>query len=158
MSRILLVLLLAGSVRADETLKAALSRPLLSPRQATLDVQDHVEGRLPRLPVFKDAADWTKYATKLRADIMAHVVLRGAARGWDAAKPAPVYGETLKGDGYTIRKLRYQAVPGLWIPALLYVPDKLANAAPVMLAVNGHDRAGKAADYKQIRCINLAKR
>ena len=27
-----------------------------------------------------------------------------------------------------------------------------------MLAVNGHDRAGKAAGYKQTRCINLAKR
>ncbi len=30
--------------------------------------------------------------------------------------------------------------------------------APVFLNVNGHDGAGKAADYKQIRCINQAKR
>src|SRR5262249_9079464 len=29
---------------------------------------------------------------------------------------------------------------------------------PVALAVNGHDRNGKAAPYKQILCINLAKR
>jgi dienelactone hydrolase len=29
---------------------------------------------------------------------------------------------------------------------------------PVHLAVNGHEPVGKAADYKQIRCINLAKR
>ena len=27
-----------------------------------------------------------------------------------------------------------------------------------MLNVNGHDAKGKAADYKQIRCINQAKR
>ena len=62
------------------------------------------------------------------------------------------------GPGYRIRKLRYEAVPGLWIPALLYEPEKLSGKAPVMLAVNGHDGKGKAADYKQIRCINLAKR
>src|SRR5437588_648148 len=42
--------------------------------------------------------------------------------------------------------------------AVLYVPDKLSGKVPVMLAVNGHDRNGKAADYKQTRCINLAKR
>ena len=29
---------------------------------------------------------------------------------------------------------------------------------PVVLNVNGHDGAGKAAEYKQIRCINLARR
>src|SRR3954454_25124587 len=46
----------------------------------------------------------------------------------------------------------------MWIPAILYVPDKLSRKVPVMLAVNGHDRNGKAADYKQTRCINLAKR
>jgi dienelactone hydrolase len=46
----------------------------------------------------------------------------------------------------------------LWIPALLYEPEKLSGKVPVALAVNGHDRNGKAAPYKQIRCINLAKR
>src|SRR5262249_10156250 len=62
------------------------------------------------------------------------------------------------GTGYRIRKLRYEAVPGLWIPALLYEPERLSGKVPVVLNVNGHDRDGKAADYKQIRCINLAKR
>jgi len=62
------------------------------------------------------------------------------------------------GIGYRIRKLRYEALPGLWIPALVYVPEKLAEKAPVALNVNGHDGLGKAANYKQIRCINLARR
>jgi hypothetical protein len=34
----------------------------------------------------------------------------------------------------------------------------LAGKVPVALAVNGHEPVGKAADYKQVRCINLAKR
>ena len=29
---------------------------------------------------------------------------------------------------------------------------------PVVINVNGHDGDGKAAPYKQMRCINLAKR
>jgi dienelactone hydrolase len=60
--------------------------------------------------------------------------------------------------GYRIKKLRYEALPGLWIPALLYEPEQLKGRVPVVLNVNGHDSKGKSAPYKQIRCINLAKR
>ena len=63
------------------------------------------------------------------------------------------------GPGYHIRKLRYEAGPGMWIPALLYEPDHLAGKVPVIMNVNGHvGTPGKAVDYKQIRCINQAKR
>jgi hypothetical protein len=62
------------------------------------------------------------------------------------------------GPGYHIRKLRFEALPGLWIPALLYEPDRLDGRVPVVLNVNGHDAKGKAVDYKQLRCINQAKR
>ena len=34
----------------------------------------------------------------------------------------------------------------------------MKGRVPVVLNVNGHDSKGKAAPYKQIRCINLAKR
>ena len=30
-------------------------------------------------------------------------------------------------------------MPGLWVPALLYEPEKLTGKVPVSLAVNGHD-------------------
>lgn len=129
-----------------------------SPRQALLDVQDHLESKLPKLPTFDRPADWQRYADKLRQDVLDRVVFRGEATAWRKAKAKPVYGDTLKGDGYSIRKLRYEALPGMWIPALLYTPDGVKGKVPVMLAVNGHDRNGKAAAYKQVRCINLAKR
>ncbi|MBP85278.1 MAG: hypothetical protein CMJ64_00950 [Planctomycetaceae bacterium] len=58
-----------------------------------------------------------------------------------------------------IKKLRYQILPGLSIPALLYEPVKVTGKVPVVMNVNGHDRPnGKAAKYKQLRCINQAKR
>ena len=41
---------------------------------------------------------------------------------------------------------------------MLYEPEQLKGRVPVVLNVNGHDSKGKAAPYKQIRCINLAKR
>ena len=63
------------------------------------------------------------------------------------------------GKGYTIRKLRYEAVPGLWIGALLYEPENLTGKVPVVLNPNGHvGKPGMTIDYKQARCINLAKR
>jgi dienelactone hydrolase len=47
----------------------------------------------------------------------------------------------------------------MWIPALLYEPEKLASRVPVIMNVNGHvGKPGKSVDYKQIRCINQAKR
>jgi hypothetical protein len=62
------------------------------------------------------------------------------------------------GKGYVLRKLRYEALPGLWIPAVLYEPDNLGEKVPAVLNVNGHAATGKATPYKQIRCINQAKR
>jgi dienelactone hydrolase len=90
--------------------------------------------------------------------VLDRVVLRGEGKKWRDAKLKVEYFDTTRADGYRLRKLRYEAVPGLWIPALLYVPDPLPDKAPVALAVNGHDRLGKAAKYKQVRSINLAKR
>jgi hypothetical protein len=49
--------------------------------------------------------------------------------------------------------LRYEVNPGLWIPALLYEPEKVAGKAPVILNTNGHEGTCVANDYIQIRCI-----
>jgi hypothetical protein len=101
-------------------------------------------------------------AQGLDADLRRRVpgrLFRGEAKKWAAAPTRIEWaGDIPGGPGYKIRKLRYEAVPGLWIPALLYVPEKISGKVPVHMAVNGHDGAGKAADYKQMRCINLAKR
>ena len=49
-------------------------------------------------------------------------------------------------------------IPELWIPALLYEPEKLTGKTPVVLNVNGHEGTGISTPYIQLRCINLAKR
>src|SRR5262249_59841603 len=126
-------------------------------RRALLDAQDHLGPRIPRLPAVRTAAEWETHAARLRKDVLDRVVFRGAAAAWRDAKARVEWaGAAPGGTGYKVRKLRYEALPGLWVPGLLYVPDRLEGKVPVALAVNGHDRAGKAAVYKQVRCINLA--
>src|SRR5207247_547584 len=113
----------------------------------------------PARPQAKTAAEWEQHAERVRAGVLEKVVYRGAAAGWRDAKTKVEWLDTIPGGpGYRIKKLRYEALPGLWIPALLYEPEKLSGKVPVILNVNGHDGNGKAAKYKQIRCINLAKR
>src|SRR5262249_18289174 len=123
------------------------------------EVQDFCEALVPRVPKVANAAEWQRLAERWRADALAHAVYRGEAAAWRDAKTKVEWLDTLPGGpGYHLKKLRYEALPGLWIPALLYVPDNPEGKVPVVLNVNGHDRNGKAADYKQLRCINLAKR
>ncbi|HLB73551.1 MAG TPA: hypothetical protein VJJ98_05995 [Sedimentisphaerales bacterium] len=136
-----------------------LARQIVSPDLVLNQVERFCEDRVRRMPETASVREWEKYANRLRRDVMEKVVLRGRATQWAKARTKVEWLETLDaGEGYSIRKLRYEALPGLWIPALLYEPDGLSGKAPVVMNVNGHDGKGKAATYKQIRCINQAKR
>lgn len=118
------------------------------------------DARVPSMPLVKTATEWKSIAERLRLELLDNVVFRGAqAQLWSEAKTQVVWHEALPGAlGYIIRKVRYEALPGLWILAALYAPEKVTANTPVHLAVNGHALDGKAVAYKQLRCINLAKR
>src|SRR5215468_11258276 len=162
-TRLLLILCLclplpARAADADD-LKALLSKEIIGPRQARLDVEEFVRQRVPRMPKPATADAWDREAARIRADVLDKVIFRGEAARWRNAKLGVQWLETIAGGpGYRIKKLRYEALPGLWVPALLYEPEKLDGKVPAALNVNGHDPDGKAAKYKQIRCINQARR
>jgi len=60
---------------------------------------------------------------------------------------------------YRVRPLRFEAFPGYWVPALLYLPEDAESAScAAVLNAGGHHDAGVAAEYNQIRCANLARR
>ena len=46
-------------------------------------------------------------------------------------------------EGYHIEKLYYESLPGLYVPANLYVPDSIKEPAPAILYVCGHARTQK---------------
>jgi len=141
-------------------LKALLAKKILPSGLPMEEVQRFCENRVsppPEVPA--DFESWTRKAEAVRREILKFVVFRGRASAWRDAEAKTEWLSVIEGGpGYRIRKLRYEALPGLWIPALLYEPVRLRGRVPVVLNVNGHDPKGKAAPYKQIRCINQAKR
>jgi hypothetical protein len=152
--------LASAQTAAPTDLAALLARPILAPTLPLAEVRAYTASRVPAMPAVTTLAEWKNFADRTRRDVLEKIVFRGdTARAWRDAKTRVEWLDTIPGGpGYTIRKLRYEALPGLWIPALLYLPDNVSGKIPVHLAVNGHDKDGKAAPYKQLRCINLAKR
>ena len=154
-----IIALLSSIAFAHADLKEILSEPIIGPKQAMSDVQDYCEAHIPSMPQVKSKEEWEAIARKIRADVLDKVVFRGEAAKWRNYHGKVQYtGNIAGGEGYTIRKVRFEAVPGMWIPAALYVPDKIDGKAPAVLNVTGHDGGGKAVAYKQINCINQAKR
>ena len=134
-----------------------------TPEQRVAAFAEHHARRL-RVP--EDAGRWLAEAAALRTRCT-ELLLRGHPQGVLDAAPAVVWGETLQpAPEYRIRKLRYEGYPGVWVPALLYEPDETATGAtasggaglPAVLNAHGHHPGGIAADFKQARCINVAKR
>lgn len=145
---------------AVDPVTAALQQELLGPALPIAEWQRFCDARVPRMKSFTDAAAWQAEAERLRKEVLDKVVFRGEAARWREAQTRVEWlGTFAGGPGYRIKKLRYEALPGFWIPALLYEPERLAGKVPVIMNVNGHVGApGKAIGYKQIRCINQAKR
>ena len=123
-------------------------------------VAGFVEGSARRLALPADAAEWQAQAAALRTRCR-ELLLRGHPAGVLDERPEVVWGDTLQpAPEYRIRKLRFEGYPGVWVPALCYEPVAAGErgAVPAVLNSNGHHAGGVAMDYKQARCINLAKR
>src|SRR5947208_17170447 len=127
MPRPLLPVLLAACLtspllRADETadLRELLGKAILGKDTSLKEVQAFCEARIPKMPEVTNLKDWERTAEQLRRDVLEKVVYRGQAAAWrDAKLKAEWLGETEGGPGYKIKKLRYEALPGLSLPALL---------------------------------------
>lgn len=156
---LVIVLSNIGRLYAAEELASVLKHPIVPEGETGREHTQFVTQRIPKLKLAESAAAWQQEADRLRTAILNDVVFHGVPDAWREGQPrVERFGTIDSGNGYTITKLRYEALPGLWIPALLYEPENLTGKVPVVLNVNGHDPNGKACDYKQLRCINLAKR
>ena len=125
---VLTLVMSRASFAADVDLKAELSRPIITAETSLEQTQEFLERRIPRLPEVKTATEWDALAAKWRKEVLDNVVFRGEAAKWRDHPLAVEYvGEPMLGPGYVVKKLRYECLPGMWIPALLYVPEKLAN-------------------------------
>ena len=143
---------------SPDLLTRHLSRTLLRGAHTRLLMEYYCD-RMPAMACPEDPAEWRRRAARLRKELLAGVFLRGHRPGILKAPPRVQWrGAIETGNGYRIRKLRYEGYPGMWIPALLYEPVRLKGKVPAVLNPNGHHTGGKAMPYKQARCINLARR
>ncbi len=142
-------------------LENILKEQLVSEYEVRSEHHDYIKKRITKLKLPPTAKQWQEEAQVLRERVLENIIFRGVPSSWRTFKPNVVLSDIIQGDGYTVQKLRYEAVPGFWVPALLYIPESVAKnpgkKIPVVLNVNGHDGQGKAVDYKQRRCIHLAK-
>jgi pimeloyl-ACP methyl ester carboxylesterase len=59
-------------------------------------------------------------------------------------------------DGFHIEKLIFESLPGVYVTALVYVPDDVIKKRPAVLVPSGHAPNGKA--FYQALCQRLARR
>jgi hypothetical protein len=149
----------------SDSIERCLKEPILDPKDAREELNRFIRERIPELVLPSSASEWEVQSEELRQQVLDEIIFRGAPEEWRNWKAKAVWGDTMEtGKEYRIKKLRYEALPGLWISALLYEPDLpqeggVAEKTPAVLNVNGHvGPPGKGIDYEQIRCINLAKR
>jgi hypothetical protein len=141
-----------------EDLMSKLSQDVIPADQALNDVRRFSASRITPIPEINSLEDWKLYADRIREAALRDVVFKGRAAEWRQFVGGTEMLDTIEGGaGYSIRKLRIEVLPDLWIPGLLYVPNSVSGKVPVFLNVNGHDRNGKAAEYKQARCIHMAR-
>lgn len=159
---IVAILICAAGASAQTTPQSVtpVLEPTIQPVAVTAyQVQQYLMERIPKLPAPASKAEWTEQAEKIREHIVNDIAFHGWPSEWvDSAPRFERVGPATKGDGYTWQKLRYEIVPDYWSTAILYQPEGAAGKIPAILNVHGHDPLGKAAEYKQKRCINFARR
>ena len=148
----------AAQTRASQ-IQPILDETLISKEVVKYQLGRYLIDRVPKSPSPATAQEWTRDAGILRKRLL-ETILRGWPREWTQH---PIRAEERGllsdgGEGYRIRKLRFEVIPGFYVAALLYEPTDGQQLAPAILNVNGHIYGmGKEIEYKQKRCINQAK-
>ena len=135
----------------------AMKQPLQDPEVTAWQVRRFVVQKVPRLVVPATAAEWTAQVRELRRRCL-DVAFHGWPKEWiDSELKFEDLGYIPAGEGYRLRKLRFEVVPGFQSTALLYEPLHMTGKIPAILNLNRHEAEGKSMEYIQKRCINQAR-
>ena len=162
--RLLLLAILSGlrfvaAQTAPRQVSAILEQPIQPPGVTALQLGQYLATKSPPLRAPRGADQWTAEARRLRSHILKDIAFHGWSREWVEARcKFQDLGLMDSGKGYRMRKLRFEILPGFETTAILYEPENASGKVTAILNVNGHDSKGKAAEYKQKRCINFARR
>ena len=154
-----LTLSLAYGQTTEASLHSLLSERIEPAATSKFQMEQFLSRHIPILPSPGNASEWTQQEERLRKHVLEDVAFHGWPSEWVHSPPNfQEIGVIESGNGYRIRKLRYEVVPGLLSTALLYEPAQASGRVPAILNLIGHEPMGNAAEYEQKRCINFAKR
>ena len=98
-----------------------------------------------------------------RAEIIRQGILKGAGLVPFPEKTPlnPRYSEVRNYEGYSVRNVAIESLPGAFVTGSLYLPEKQNGKIPGILSAHGHwtkpDDYGRFREDAQIRCAALAK-
>ncbi len=109
----------------------------------------------------------TAYTTKTewlhRAKIIKQGILKGAGLETPPAKTPlkPRYTEERKYNGYSVKNVAIESLPGVFVTGSLYLPENPEEKMPGILSAHGHwaqpEDYGRYREDAQIRCAALAR-
>src|SRR5262249_13049682 len=138
---------------------AILKQRILTEDVVEFQLRQYLIKRVSPLPQPTSFQEWTAEQKRLRTEVLEKVLFLGWPTEWVTKPPKfEDVGILESGKGFRIRKLRFEMVPDFWSTAILYEPERITAKIPPTLNLNGHSPQGKAAEYKQKRCINYALR
>ena len=114
--------LLMGSVShgQDDPLKLALATPLMPIEQVDEQFKDFVQKRIKKLELPQSSEVWAKQAEEIRRQVLEEVVFKGVPQKWrQMSVNVRKFGTLETANGYAIERMLIEALPGMWIPALI---------------------------------------
>lgn len=132
---------------------------IATPQVSLFQLRQYLLARVAKPPTPTSAQQWTTESKRIREHLL-KILFHGWPTDWINTAPRfEDLGIIHSGNGYRMRKLRYEVVPGFKATGILYEPESMQGKISAILNVNGHvGSPGKAVEYKQKRCINFAKR
>src|SRR5947207_3476881 len=101
-----------------------LGEEILAPSVAVHQVKSYILSRVAPPPTVTNAPQWTEEEKRLRQHLLQDVVFHGWPDEWVNTPPRfEDVGVVETGQGYRLRKLRYEIVPGFQSVAILYEPE-----------------------------------
>lgn len=153
---VLLVLLSLGAPLYAQPPAEWFTRPILPEATRRGQMYGFVNANIPALPEFRTLDDWRQHKAALKPRLLRLIGLD------DALLQRPLRVEhhgVLEREGYTIEKIVYETYPGMFVPAVVWVPKGLKGKAPAVVSISGHNYCdSKAADSVQAIDFNLVRR
>ncbi|MGD0774309.1 MAG: acetylxylan esterase [Candidatus Solibacter sp.] len=115
-----------------------------------------VNANIPPLPRFSSLEHWTAYKARTKQHILQLLGIDDILR---THRLKVTQKGRMEGDDYWIEKINFESYPGMFVPAIVYVPKKVQGRAPAIVSISGHSYCESKAEAEvQARNCNLVKR